>query len=109
MADTSTENPRQNVTFASNGHQAHGYLATPPSGTGPGRDRRPGVVGAGRPHRRICDRLAAEGFTALAPDLYGGRTTHDSDEAGELMMALPVEQAARDLGGAVGYLTVTRR
>ena len=31
-----TENPRQNVTFPSNGSQAHGYLATPPSGSGPG-------------------------------------------------------------------------
>ena len=30
----------------------------------------------------IADRLAAEGFVALAPDLYGGKTTHDADEAG---------------------------
>ena len=31
-----TDNPRQNVTFPSNGSQAHGYLATPSSGSGPG-------------------------------------------------------------------------
>src|SRR3954451_21796307 len=31
-----TENPRQNVTFPSNGGTAHGYLATPESGSGPG-------------------------------------------------------------------------
>ena len=30
----------------------------------------------------IADRFAAEGFVALAPDMYGGRTTHDADEAG---------------------------
>ena len=34
MVDSS--GPRQNVTFASNGGQAHGYLATPASGSGPG-------------------------------------------------------------------------
>ena len=34
--------------------------------------------------RDVCDRLAAEGFVALAPDLYGGRTTHDADEAAQL-------------------------
>ena len=27
---------RQNTTFASNGGEAHGYLALPPSGSGPG-------------------------------------------------------------------------
>ncbi len=29
-------NPRQNVTFASNGDEAYGYLALPASGSGPG-------------------------------------------------------------------------
>ncbi|MFN2496700.1 MAG: dienelactone hydrolase family protein, partial [Pseudonocardiaceae bacterium] len=31
-------------------------------------------------------------------------TTHDPDEAARLMDELPVDQAARDLGGAVDYL-----
>jgi carboxymethylenebutenolidase len=52
----------------------------------------------------VCDRFAAEGFVALAPDLYGGHTTHDAGEAGKLMRELPVEHAARDLSGAVDYL-----
>jgi len=52
----------------------------------------------------VTNRLAAEGFVALAPDLYGGRTTHDAGEAGQLMGELPVQQAATDLGGAVQYL-----
>jgi carboxymethylenebutenolidase len=39
-----------------------------------------------------------------APDLYGGRTTHDGDEAGELMGQLDFGQAATDLAGAVDYL-----
>jgi carboxymethylenebutenolidase len=52
----------------------------------------------------VADRLAAEGFVVLAPDLMGGRVAHDSDEAGQMMQELPVEQAARDLGGAVDHL-----
>ena len=105
MADSSTQNPRQNVSFASNGNQAHGYLATPPAGTGPGVIVVQEWWGLDDHIVDICDRLAAEGFVVLAPDLFGGRTAHDSDQAGELMMSLPVEQAARDLGGAVDYLT----
>ena len=34
--DVSRDNPAQNTTFASNGGQAHGYLALPESGSGPG-------------------------------------------------------------------------
>ena len=50
------------------------------------------------------DRFAAEGYVALAPDLYGGTTTHDEAEALQLLLELPVDRAARDLGGAVDYL-----
>ncbi len=98
------ENPRQNVTFASNGGHAHGYLASPASGSGPGVIVIQEWWGLDDHIAGIADRLAAEGFVALAPDLYGGRVTHDSDEAGQFMSELPVEQAARDLGGAVDYL-----
>jgi carboxymethylenebutenolidase len=98
------ENPRQNVTFASNGGHAHGYLATPASGSGPGVIVIQEWWGLDDHIAGIADRLAAEGFVALAPDLYGGRVTHDSGEAGRFMSELPVEQAARDLGGAVDYL-----
>jgi carboxymethylenebutenolidase len=31
--------------------------------------------------KQTCDRLADEGFVVLAPDLYGGRTADDPDEA----------------------------
>ncbi len=104
MTDTAADRPLQNVAFPSNGGQAHGYLALPPGGRGPGviviqewwglTDHIAGVV----------DRLAAEGFVALAPDLYGGRTAHDAEEAGRLMSELPEPQAVRDLSGAVDFL-----
>src|SRR5918911_5166478 len=96
--------PRQNVTFGSNGATAHGYLALPASGRGPGVVVIQEWWGLTSHIVDVTNRLAAEGFVALAPDLYGGTTTHDADEAGKLMQELPVDQAARDLGGAVDYL-----
>ncbi|MCU0309316.1 MAG: dienelactone hydrolase family protein [Acidimicrobiales bacterium] len=94
----------ESVTFPSNGHDASGYLAVPPSGAGPGVvviQEWWGLV----PHiQDVCERFAAEGFTALAPDLYHGATTTEPDEAGKLMMALNIEQATREMGGAVDHL-----
>ena len=100
----SEQESRQNTTFPIAGGEAHGYLAVPPSGTGPGVLVIQEWWGLTDHIAEIADRLAAAGFVALAPDLYGGRTTHDADEAGAMMMALPVEQAAQDLGGAVHFL-----
>src|SRR3954467_8571645 len=99
-----TDNPRQNVTFPSNGSQAHGYLASPSSGSGPGVIVIQEWWGLTDHIADICDRSAGEGFVALAPDLFGGKASHDADEAGQLMQELPAEQAAQDLGGAVDYL-----
>jgi carboxymethylenebutenolidase len=100
MADDS----RQNVSFPSNGNTAHGYLAVPASGSGPGVVVIQEWWGLDDHIADITDRLAGEGFVALAPDLYGGKVAHDADEAGEMMSALPADQAARDLGGAVDFL-----
>jgi carboxymethylenebutenolidase len=97
-------NPRQNVTFSSNGGQAHGYLAKPAGGKGPGVIVIQEWWGLDDHIAEITDRLAGEGFVALAPDLFGGRVAHDSDQAGALMEQLPPEQAAKDLAGAVDFL-----
>lgn len=92
------------VEFPSNGTTGSGYLATAEGGSGPGVlviQEWWGLV----PHiTDVCDRFAAEGFTALAPDLYRGTTTTEPDEAGKLMMALNLEQAAKDLRGAIAHL-----
>ena len=93
------------VEFPSNGHTAEGYLATPASGKGPGVlviQEWWGLVG----HiKNVCDRFAAEGFSALAPDLYHGKTASEPDAAGKLFMALNIAQAEKDLRGAAKYLT----
>ncbi|HMO53267.1 MAG TPA: dienelactone hydrolase family protein, partial [Tepidiformaceae bacterium] len=52
----------------------------------------------------IADRFAAEGFVALAPDMYHGKLTSEPDEAGKLLMALNIQGAENDLKGAVAYL-----
>src|SRR5688572_6967255 len=93
------------VEFPSNGASGQGYLATPSSGECPGVlviQEWWGLV----PHiKDICDRYAAEGFLALAPDLYHGESTDEPDEAGKLMMALNLEKAAKDMSGAVDLLS----
>ncbi|MEE1781996.1 alpha/beta fold hydrolase [Streptomyces sp. SP17BM10] len=95
---------RQNVTFPSNGRTAHGYLARPPQGVGPGLVLVQEWWGLTTHVATMADRFAAEGFTVLAPDLYGGATTHDGAEAARLKRELPVERAVTDLAGAVDHL-----
>ena len=92
------------ITFPSNGGSASGYLAVPQSGKGPGVVVIQEWWGLTTHIKDVTDRFAAEGFVALAPDLYGGTTTHDADEAGSLMQELPVGKAAQDLAGAVDFL-----
>ncbi|HUG86028.1 MAG TPA: dienelactone hydrolase family protein, partial [Euzebya sp.] len=98
------QTPHQNVQFPSNGHTAHGYLARPDSGSGPGLVIIQEWWGLTDHIADVCDRFAQQGYVALAPDLFGGHTTHDADEAGDMMAKLPEADAARDLGGAVDYL-----
>jgi carboxymethylenebutenolidase len=90
--------------FPTNGHRTQGYLATPAAGKGPGVlviQEWWGLV----PHiKSVCDRFAAEGFSALAPDMYHGKTASEPDEAGKLFMALNIAQAEKDLAGAAKYL-----
>ncbi len=55
--------------------------------------------------KSIVDRLAAEGFNALAPDLYHGRITQDADEASHLMHGLDFPGAVHeDITSARDYL-----
>src|SRR5919201_1719371 len=92
------------VEFPSNGRTTRGYLATPVEGKGPGVivvQEWWGLVG----HiKNVADRFAAEGFSALAPDLYHGKTASEPDGAGKLFMALNIAQAEKDLRGAGQYL-----
>jgi len=96
--------PGTMVDFPSNGGTTTGYLATPATGPGHGVlviQEWWGLVG----HiKKVCDRFATEGFSALAPDMYHGQTASEPDGAGKLFMALNIGQAEKDLRGAATYL-----
>jgi carboxymethylenebutenolidase len=52
----------------------------------------------------IADRFAAAGYVALAPDLYHGQVTAEPDEAMKMMMAMKMDEAAKDMAGAYDHL-----
>lgn len=96
----------ETVEFASNGNTASGYLALPASTPAPGLLVLQEWWGLNPQIKGVADRLALEGFVALAPDLYHGELAeHDEmDKAAHLMTSMPADRAARDMGGAVDYL-----
>ena len=89
------------VEFKSNGGTCTGYLA---GTSGPGViviQEWWGLV----PHiTDIADRFAAEGFVALAPDMYHGEATDEPDLAGKLLLSMNLATAGKDLSGAVDLL-----
>jgi carboxymethylenebutenolidase len=96
----------ETVEFKSNGSTASGYLATPAGGSGPGVLVIQEWWGLDSGIKEMADRLAGDGFVALAPDLYHGELAqHDEmDKAAQLMNSLPPDRAARDMSGAIDYL-----
>lgn len=49
----------------------------------------------------IADRYAAEGFVAIAPDLYRGKIAADPDEASKMMNALAVDDGLDTIKNAI--------
>jgi carboxymethylenebutenolidase len=90
----------QRVEFPSNAHTCQGYFA----GKGPAVvviQEYWGLV----PHiQDVVERFAAEGFAAIAPDLYHGKTAKSPDEAGRLLMELDADRAEREIAGAGEWL-----
>ena len=91
------------VEFPANGRKVRGYLSKPDGG-GPGVIVIQEYWGLVSHIKNVADRFAAEGYVALAPDLYHGESTKSPDEAGKLMMALRIDEAEKDLRGATEYL-----
>jgi len=92
------------IEFASGEDRVAAYLSVPASGSGPGVIVLQEWWGLVDHIRDFCDRMAREGFVALAPDLYRGESTSDPDAAGRLMMDLEIPRAARDLEAAAQAL-----
>lgn len=54
--------------------------------------------------KQVCDQIAAQGFTVLAPDLYQGRVAASIDEAKALMEKRDDELMGDTVKAAVDYL-----
>jgi len=93
------------VQFPFAGGNTGGYLSIPKNGSGPGVVVIQEWWGLVDHIKQVCDRFAEEGFVALAPDLFHGKSTKSPDEAGKLMMAMRIDEAERDLAAAVDYLS----
>ena len=96
------------VTFKANGGTSGGYLATPASGKGPGVIVIQEWWGLNDQVKGVAGMFASEGFVALAPDFYHGKSAKmgEPDEAQKLMMELfESDSAAKDARGAAEYLT----
>ncbi len=91
------------IEFPISDGTAPGYLAEP-AGHGPAVIVLQEWWGLDEHIRSLCDRLATEGFYALAPDLYRGETTAQPDEAQQKMMAMSMEQVEQDMCGAADHL-----
>jgi carboxymethylenebutenolidase len=85
--------------------QGNGYLAVPA-----GAGRKPAMIvipewwGLNDWVRDQTDRLAKQGYVAIAVDLYRGHVATTPDEAHELMRALPEDRANADVKAAFAYL-----
>jgi len=95
----------QAVTWKSGEEQASGLLVTP-EGKGP----FPALVviqewwGVNDWIKDQARALAREGYVALAVDLYRGKVATKQEEAHQLMMGTPPDQALRDLQAGFAYL-----
>ncbi len=91
------------ISFPSAEGEAQGYYARPGQGV-------PGVVVMQEwwglvPHiEDITTRFAAQGYLALAPDLYHGKQTVEAEEARHLMQGLDWRRAGAEIAATVGYL-----
>jgi len=93
------------IEFPTSAGPAPGYLAVPAGEQGPATIVLQEWWGMDDHIRSVCDRLATEGFFALAPDLFGGETTTQPSEAQQKTMALSMDEAEPQMCGAAEYLS----
>jgi len=93
------------VTFPGATEKVAGFLALPRY---PNRGRTIIVIhewwGLNKWVKKQATNLAANGYVALAVDLYQGKLTSDPSEARKLKRGLPRDRAVRDLKAAFDYL-----
>ncbi|PKN95162.1 MAG: dienelactone hydrolase family protein [Chloroflexi bacterium HGW-Chloroflexi-6] len=80
------------------------FLALPASGTGPGLLVLHAWWGLKPFIKQLCERLAGQGFVALAPDLYNGPTANTIDEAKALTESADWQRVGDTVMAAKDYL-----
>lgn len=98
---------KSSLELAVNGKTANAYLAEPEGG-GPGVLVLHAWWGLKPYFKQVCDRLAEQGFTALAPDLYQGEIASTVDEAQALLDQSDSELMGDMVKAAKDYLTSLR-
>ncbi len=92
------------IEFDTEAGKAAGYLALPSNGAGPGVLVLHAWWGLNDFFKQLCDRLAAVGFVALAPDLYDGKIAETIDEAERLLQEGDPANMQSTALGAIAYL-----
>jgi carboxymethylenebutenolidase len=92
------------MEFQTAGNTATGYIAIPERGEGPGVLVLHAWWGLNDFFKNLCERLAREGFVAVAPDLYDGATASTIDEAKQLLSTLNFEQAKTKVISTAEYI-----
>ena len=96
----------ETVNYKSGDETVSGYLALPD-----GAGKHPAIVvihewwGLNDWVKEQAQKYAAQGYVALAVDLYRGKVATNSDEAHILMRGLPDDRGMRDLEAAFEYLS----
>ncbi|MBX2998840.1 MAG: dienelactone hydrolase family protein [Caldilineaceae bacterium] len=96
----------ETVTYSDrDGEELTGYLARPADG-----EPRAAVIviqewwGLDEHIQDLTRRFAAEGFVALAPDLYKGQVATEPDEARKLVMELDMAEAVVEIDQGIAFL-----
>lgn len=98
---------KSEIQLQVNDRVANAYLAGPESG-GPGVLVLHAWWGLKPVFKRVCNQLAEQGFTALAPDLYQGRVATSIEEAKILMEQRDAELMGDTIKAAKEYLVSLR-
>ena len=99
----------ETVSYKSGDETVSAYLALPD-----GAGKHPAIIvihewwGLNDWVKEQTEKLAEQGYVALAVDLYRGKAATDPSEAHELMRGLPQDRAIRDMQAAYAYLATRK-
>jgi carboxymethylenebutenolidase len=96
------ESHMQEFSYGDQSFQA--YLATPTASSGAGILIFHSWWGLTNIFKCVCDRLAADGFVALAPDLFHGATAQTIDEAKHVRSQVDRSSVKKEVRAAIDYL-----